>query len=247
MYYLKQIPVKIPDQPQDLCLTITDNIPLARRLKEEGRPVTIYLHEGNRGEDLSDFLYAVEEPEEVDDWYAERVCRRCLQLPWNIAETDRCLIRETTVEDVDSFFEIYSHPAITRYMEDLYPKKEQEREYVREYIKKVYAFYEFGVWTVLEKESSAVIGRAGFSFREGYSEPELGFIIGVPWQRKGYAEEVCRALLKYGKEILGFQTVQVLVEPQNTPSLQLCNKLGFWKKGLVTVENKEYVRQLLRL
>ena len=36
------------------------------------------------------------------------------------------------------------------------------------------------------------------SEREGFAEPELGFIIGVGWQRRGYGEEVCRAIMKYG-------------------------------------------------
>ena len=80
-------------------------------------------------------------------------------------------------------------------MEGLYPDREQEREYIRQYIEKIYTFYEFGVWTVVERESGAVIGRAGFSYREGYNEPELGFIIGVPWQHRGYAEEVGRGIL----------------------------------------------------
>ena len=127
-------------------------------------------------------------------------------------------------------------------MEDLYPEIEQEKQYIKEYIEKVYSFFEFGVWTVLEKESGSVIGRAGFAFREGYEEPELGFIIGVPWQCRGYAEEVCRAVMEYGWEVLGFEHVQALVEPGNKASLKLCGKLGFAEKERVTEKGKEYVR-----
>ena len=94
----------------------------------------------------------------------------------------------------------------------------------------------------MERISGTVIGRAGFAYREGYPEPELGFIIGVPWQRKGYAEEVCRAILKYGWETLGFQQVQAMVEPENTASLRLCEKLGFAEKGRAKVNGKRYVR-----
>ena len=153
--------------------------------------------------------------------------RRLAGLPWKIIETDRCLIRETTVEDVDAFWEIYREPSITRYTDHLYPEIEQEKNYVREYIEKVYTYYEYGVWTIVEKSSGLVIGRAGFSARPGYEDPELGFVIGVPWQGKGYAYEVCSAILDYGWEQLGFEEVQALVDPGNQTSLSLCKKLGF--------------------
>ena len=144
--------------------------------------------------------------------------------------------------DVEDFYNIYQEPAITKYMEGLFPEKSAERQYIREYIEKVYGYYEFGVWTVLEKESGAVIGRAGFSYREGYEEPELGYIIGVPWQRKGYAEEVCRGILDFGWKELGFGAVQVLVETENEPSLHLCRKLGFTGEEIVQIGGREHYR-----
>ena len=79
-------------------------------------------------------------------------------------------------------------------------------------------------------------------YREGFDEPELGFIIGVPWQRRGYAEEVCRAVLAYGWSALEFRQVQALVEPENIPSVRLCEKLGFRKDENVNVGEKEYYR-----
>ena len=226
-------------------LYVTDDAQTARSLRERGEAVLIYLHGDGREQDFSDFLYAVEDPENLDPEYVDKVYRRLRGLPWDILETERCLIRETTPEDVDDFFRIYSAPAITRYMEGLYPEPEQEKQYIREYIEKVYTFYEFGVWTVVERESGAVIGRAGFAIREGYADPELGFIIGVPWQRKGYAEEVCRATLDYGWRELGFEQVQALVEPGNEVSLRLCGKLGFREEERVELQGKLYVRLIL--
>ncbi len=170
---------------------------------------------------------------------------RCGRWWRNILGTARCLIRETVPGDVDAFYQIYSHPAITEYMEGLYPDVEEERQYVRDYIEKVYTFFGFGVWTVVERESGDVIGRAGFSYREGFDEPELGFIIGVPWQRRGYAEEVCRAVLAYGWSALEFEQVQALVEPGNVPSIKLCEKLGFRKAADVSVGEKEYCRFII--
>ena len=240
MVYLKEIEVETEGRRGVLYLT--DDAGTARGLREAGEAVLIYLHPGNRDQDFSGFLFAVEDPEDLEPEYIERAYRRLKGLPWNILRTARCLIRETIPEDVESFYQIYSHPAITEYMEGLYPEVEEERQYVRDYIEKVYTFFGFGVWTVIERETGAVIGRAGFSYREGFDEPELGFIIGVPWQRRGYAEEVCRAVLAYGWSALEFRQVQALVEPENIPSVRLCEKLGFRKDENVNVGEKEYYR-----
>lgn len=241
--FLTEVPVIIDGAKRRLY--VADRLGTAQELKRRGEAVAIYLHEGNKGQDFGEFPYAVESMEALEDGYAERIYRRLKKLPWTILETDRCVIRETTAEDVDSFYKIYSDPEITKYMEDLYPEVEQEKQYVREYIDRIYAFYEFGVWTVLEKESGEVIGRAGFSYREGYDEPEIGYIIGVPWQRHGYAGEVCRAILEYGWDKLGFGRVQALVETENEPSLTLCDKLGFTAVEELEINGRGYFRLVM--
>ena len=111
----------------------------------------------------------------------------------------------------------------------------------------MYYFYKYGVRTICDKVTGQVIGRAGYSNREGYEAPELGFVIGVPWQKKGYATEVCRALLKYGREELGFERVQMLVMPENGVSLHLAEKLGFSRRDQVTWEGILYERLLMEL
>lgn len=226
---------------------LTDGALRAAALRREGEAVLALLHEDNREQDFSGILYACEHPEELDADFMERVYRRCTGMPWDVAETDRCLIRETTEADVEAFFQIYADPAVTHYTESLLSTMEEERGYVREYIEKIYGFYGFGVWTVLKKETGEVIGRAGFSLREGYEEPELGFVIGVPWQRQGFAEEVCRALLEYAREELCFPGVQTLVMLENKPSAQLCEKLGFRQTGTEEIAGVTYRRYVKTL
>lgn len=195
-------------------------------------PVLIYLHPGNREEDFADARYALEDPEETEPEYLERVYRRCHELPWEILTTERCWLRETVEADVDQFWKMYQVPGITRYTERLFPTLEAERGYIREYRRRIYPFYEFGVWTVLDRSSGEVVGRAGLSVREGYALPELGFVIAQDRQGQGLATEVCRGILEYARDSLGFARVQVLVHEDNAASLHLCRKLGFREKAL---------------
>lgn len=208
-------------------LYITDSGACAACLKEKELPALAYLHKGNREECFDGAAYGMEAPEDIFPEYLERIYRRYVDLPWDILSTARCQVRETVVEDVEGFGQIYREPSITKYMESLYTDPEQERAYIRGYIDTMYRFYEYGVWSVLHKETGELIGRAGFSIREGYELPELGFVIAYPWQGRGIAYEVCSAILKYGEDYLGFDEVQALVRPENKVSLALCTKLGF--------------------
>ena len=225
---------------QEDILYITDQEETYAVLKKEGRYVLPYYHEGNRGAAFPGAVYAVECLEEVEEASLEMAYRRLAGLPWDILQTERCLIRETTVEDVDSFYRLYKEPSITEYMEPLFEDRDEEIAYTKNYIEKVYGFYGYGMWTVLEKNSGEVIGRAGISWREGYELPELGFVIGVPWQKQGYAFEVCTAILAYAETELLMEQVQALVQPGNTISLNLCDKLGLTFAGETMLDGEKH-------
>lgn len=181
--------------------------------------------------------------DQVDDVEADsfiKAYQRQAGEPWEIMETQRLLVRETTVEDVDALYAIYAEPAMTRYMEGLFKDPEDEKRYAKDYIEKVYGLMGFGIWTLVNKDTGAVVGRAGFSVRNGFDEAELGFLIGVPWQGQGYAFEACSAIMKYGREVLGFERIQALVKKENTSSISLCHKLGFNVVEEVEIEEDIY-------
>lgn len=221
-------------------LYITDSGRILQKLRGQGMPVLGFSHE--KSDSLGGAGYVMEKPEEIDAEYLECVYRRYRHIPWDILETERCYIRETTVADAQEFFALYAEPEVTRYTEGLHPTLEQQEAYHREYIEQMYGYYEFGVWTVLSKETGEVIGRAGFSLREGYELPELGFVIGKEWQHKGIAYEICRAILQYGWEVCEFEQVQVLIMPENTASLNLCRKLGFSQGEKIMEKTEQYVK-----
>ena len=95
MIYLKEIRVKTDGQ--EGVLYVTDDAETAEALHSGGDAVLVYLHPGNRGQDFSHFLFAVEDPEGLEPEYVERVYRRLKGLPWHILETARCLDRKSVV------------------------------------------------------------------------------------------------------------------------------------------------------
>lgn len=208
-------------------LYITDSPVCQKIALQYELPVLLYLHEDNRNSTFLSAAYAIEQIEEIEYTSLLQAYQRLVGEPWHILTTKRCIVRETTTDDVDSFYKIYADPSVTKYMENLYADRAQEIAYIQDYIKSVYGFYGYGMWTVLTKKDNTVIGRAGISWREGYDIPELGFVIAKPCQRHGYAYEVCRAVLEYGKAEIGFTCFQTFIMAGNDISEKLCRKLGF--------------------
>lgn len=221
-------------------LFVTDSCVYFNRLREAGRCAIVLYHEGNRGISFEGASYGVENVEELPLRSYEEAYRRLAGFPWDILETERLMVRESTVSDVRDFYRIYSEPSITYYMEGLYQDPEEEKAYMEAYIKQAYGFYGFGLWTVLLKPKGQVIGRAGLNVREGYELPELGFVIEKRYQGQGYGFEACSAILRYAKQELGFAHVQALVQEKNRESRGLLQKLGFAYERNVKEEGREY-------
>ena len=95
--------------------------------------------------DLSGYPYVLEQAEEVEEAYLEKIRCRLLGRPCEILQTRRCIVREICLDDVDKLYEIYADPSITLYMEGLYAKKEEEIAYTRDYIRYQYGIYDFGM------------------------------------------------------------------------------------------------------
>ena len=116
---------------------------------------------------------------------------------------------------------------MTEYLDPLY-EYEKEKEYQRSYINYMYRLYGYGMWVVIEKATGKLIGRVGIENREACDgEPELGYMIDVSYQRKGYATEVCLAVIGYAWNFLEFDKLNCLIQKGNKASECLAEKLGF--------------------
>ena len=219
---------------------ITDSPVVLQRLMDRGYPVLLYYHEENRHKVFPMARYAMEDPVDLSVDYLERVYRRCAGLPWEILETERCLLRESRMEDQEAFKQIYREPVVTRYMEDSKADCVWDKEYLQSYIKQAYSYFEFGIWTIVLKDTMEVIGRAGISIKNGWEEPWLGYVIGKPWQRQGLAYEVCREILEYVKEEYEFRTIYACIHEENEASIGLATKLGFECLSRNMDKNKDY-------
>ena len=209
--------IEIPETVTD-CIWIVSN--------RQQKKIADSLGIASIGEPQCGTRYAVESLAEFDIGYLERVRRRYNHIPWDIGETERCLIRELSLSDLPALYELYDKPGMTDYVEPLYDY-ETELEYQKAYIENMYGFYEYGMWLVFSKETGKLIGRAGLEHNE------MGYMIAPELWNRGYATEVCRFIIDYARENTDFEKLYCRIDERNEASVHLAKKLGFVRNGQI--------------
>lgn len=229
------------------CLMIVAEDEALDMAKNLGIAVLAYLCSGRKHQKFTGESMLVEGFDEIDKNFLLRQYQRFHGIPWTIAVTKRCRVRELVLEDLPALYELYEKPHITDYVEPLFPW-EEELEYQKAYIANMYHYYGFGMWLVFEKDTDRLIGRAGLEMREYEEGPglELGYIIAPEYQRQGYAAEVCGEILRYAAEELEISEVNCLIEPDNTGSILFAEKLGFCYADKIYTGGKEFLRLIKR-
>lgn len=159
---------------------------------------------------------------------AQLALRRHLGLPWEIAVTERLIIREFVKTDG------------CHIPEEEYSCEEsifRSQELLEHYIEKQYGFYEYGTWALTDRSNGLLIGMAGVSnprlpakldvlHQVAGSLPwlELGYHIFRPFRRRGYALEAVKAVRDYTHEVLEARLC-ALVRPENLASRAVAESL----------------------
>ena len=92
----------------------------------------------------------------------------------------------------------------------------------------------YGRWSVIERNSGAVVGMIGPFCPEGWPEPEIGWDLYTGHEGKGYATEAGLAARNYAYDILGWDTAISLVKPANVKSAAVAKRLGARHDGQFT-------------
>lgn len=223
----------VPQTPVQNTLYLTDNAAYYRDMCAAGIPTAGYLHAGNPGEAFPHCLYLLSEPQWVDADSYQKIYERIMGLPWTILTTDRLVIREMTVQDLDALYALYDDEA-RRFMTPLREDHEIEREELASYINKVYGMFGYGYWAITLRESGHVIGRMGFAaYEDADGRTPFGYVIHKDYRRQGYALEAARAILPYARDVLQMQGICAEVHEDNLPSIRFLNMLGFRKVNVI--------------
>lgn len=139
-------------------------------------------------------------------------------------ETPRLRLRHFTLEDLDDLYPIYSDPEVNKYIGKGAKTKDETQAALIKMIQ--HWQHGFGMWAVVHKESSKLIGRCGLCFLDYTSEVELGYALDKPYWNLGLATEGSLASLKYGFEVVELERIVAIARPENIASQRVMQKVG---------------------
>lgn len=149
-------------------------------------------------------------------------------------ETQRLILRQWRLQDVDEYAAICADPEVMRHLSG----EPYTRMVAWRHVAFLVGHWElrgFGHWVVEEKESGCVIGRVGFLQPDDYPGFELGWMLARAVWGRGYATEAASRALDYAFDSLGRPEVISLIRPENAASIRVALKLGETYRGIEDV------------
>lgn len=220
---------------------ITDNDAICGILANKKLAFAVLITDYNKSKSFRQALYCIEDIANITYEVILRMWQRYNNIPWTICKTDRIVIREQTVEDIDDLYEMYKDESTTKYMDNLYEDRDEEIQYMKDYISHQYRFCEYGIWTIVDANNGEYIGRAGVSNRASYDELELGYVITPRYRNKGYANEACTRIIEYMKDNYDIDSIIAFTLQENEASVALLKKLGFTNEDRAIIDGKEHL------
>lgn len=149
-----------------------------------------------------------------------------------IIETDRLILRGHRKEDLAASVKMWADPIVVKHIGGKPFNEQQSWARILTYVGH-WAVQGFGYWAVEEKSTGTFIGEMGFAdFKRDMSPsikdlPELGWALIPSVHGKGYATEALQAVLVWGGANLEAAKIVCIIDPENTPSIRVAEKIGF--------------------
>lgn len=140
-----------------------------------------------------------------------------------ILETERLIMRAPSIDDLDAEAAFFASERSSFVGGPL--KRSQVWRTIAMLIGH-WHIHGFGFWGVEDKETGTYYGRVGLWYPGGWPEPEIGWTVMGNGEGKGVAQEAALAARTHAYETLGWTTAISLVDPDNTRSIKLAERMG---------------------
>jgi RimJ/RimL family protein N-acetyltransferase len=154
-----------------------------------------------------------------------------------LLETERLRLRElseSSAEDAAFILRLLNEPSFIRNIGDRGVRNLGDaHDYVAKGPVNSYRAHGYGLYRVDIKASGAPAGLCGLVRREGLNGPDLGYAFLPEFWSRGYALESARAVLAYARNTLTLDRILAVVDPANSDSIRLLQKLGFGSERMV--------------
>ncbi len=157
-------------------------------------------------------------------------------------ETERLALRLWQEEDLHSFIELSNDPTLNNFSTGRYENmtEAKARLFIQENLQQ-FSKRGIGRFGVFLKGQIIPIGICGlFEMSEDPFKGQLAIgyrFVGAYWG-KGFARESAAEMLRYGLDDVGFKEIMALIDPGNSRSVRVAEKLDLFFKGDVIYKGK---------
>jgi RimJ/RimL family protein N-acetyltransferase len=146
----------------------------------------------------------------------------------------RLRARHWHVDMATEAMRIYGDPVAMRFLSPTYPLKDEAA--MRANIERVIGLNAthakpMGSWPLFDKDKDNLVGTVLLKPLPNSDRIEVGWHLARDVWGRGYATEAGRAALFHGFDNLGLNKIYAIVDPENTPSIRVTERLGMTHLG----------------
>jgi [ribosomal protein S5]-alanine N-acetyltransferase len=145
-----------------------------------------------------------------------------------ILETERLALRRLEMNDLEALHALYSDEETRQYFPEKTLRFDQTKQELEWFLNGHPSHAELGLWATIHKPTGRFIGRCGLLpwTIEERPEVEIAYLLDKAVWNQGLATEVARAILEYGFRHLNLSRLICLIDPENSASRRVAEKIG---------------------
>ncbi len=157
-----------------------------------------------------------------------------------VLETERLILRWITADDVEFIHALMNEPSYLRFIGDKGIRTIADAcEYILNGPVDSYENFGYGLYLTELKEDGAPVGICGLVNRELIEDVDIGFAFLPKYWAMGYAHESAKAVITYGKTVVGLKRIVAITAADNQSSIRLIEKIGMRFEKMVSLSADE--------
>ncbi|HRC07648.1 MAG TPA: GNAT family acetyltransferase [Miltoncostaeales bacterium] len=140
--------------------------------------------------------------------------------------TGRLELRPFVAADLDAYARICADSEVMRFIGEGGPISREQAWRQLAMFAGQWSLDGYGMWAVIERATSKLVGRVGAWHPDGWPGLELGWLLGREHWGLGYATEAAGAARDFLFDEVGVPTLISLIDPANVRSIAVAQRLG---------------------
>lgn len=160
-------------------------------------------------------------------------------------ETERFILRKGIVDDAQDIFMLYSDENVVKYIPLTLFTSVEDAIFEINWYDKIFKEKTGLRWVIEETKTKKVIGTCGYlNYENEHNRIEIGYDLKPEYWGKGIMQEALSCIIHFAFTSMGINKIEAKVEPENTSSIRLLEKLNFCQEGILRqheYENGKYI------